>query len=374
MRGHVRKRGATWTVVYDEGHDENGRRRQRSKGGFATRRDAQRFLTDVLSRLGDGSYAQPSKVTLAEFLNGEWLPAVEGTVRPRTFIKQRSAVKARIVPRLGHVRLQALTGGHLNAFYRELEQAGLSVVTIRNTHAVLHRALRDAVRWGKLVRNPAGMADPPRAERSRAQAWTAKELVRFLEHVQGDRLFPLWRLAATTGMRRGELLGLTWRCLDLEGARLAVEQQLVPTVGGCTFGPPKSARSRRTVALDADTVAALREHREAQLLERDFAGPAYVDADLVFADELGGIDSTQLADRVVWEAPEGGRHPHRDAAHPSAYGRHAGAHGGRPRSHRRRPAGRRPENGALHLRAPAATVGRAWRPRGWRRCCITRHR
>ena len=89
MRGHVRKRGSTWTVVYDEGHDEHGRRRQRSKGGFATRRDAQRFLTDVLSRLGDGSYAQPSKVTLAEFLTGEWLPAIEGKVRPLTYAQQR---------------------------------------------------------------------------------------------------------------------------------------------------------------------------------------------------------------------------------------------------------------------------------------------
>ena len=104
--------------------------------------------------------------------------------------------------------------------------------TRRRAHAVLHRALRDAVRWGKLVRNPADMANPPRAERSRAQAWTAKELGRFLEHVRGDRLFPLWRLAAPTGMRRGELLGLTWRCIDLDGARVAVEQQLVPTVGG----------------------------------------------------------------------------------------------------------------------------------------------
>ena len=85
MRGHVHKRGDTWTVVYDEGHDENGRRRQRCKGGFHTRREAQRFLTDVLARLGDGCYAQPSKLTLAEFLNGEWLPAIEGTVRPLTY-------------------------------------------------------------------------------------------------------------------------------------------------------------------------------------------------------------------------------------------------------------------------------------------------
>ncbi len=119
-------------------------------------------------------------------------------------------------------------------------------------------------------------------------AWTAKELARFLDHVRGDRLFPLWRLAATTGMRRGELAGLTWRCLDLEGARLSAEQQLVPTRGGVSFGPPKSSRSRRTISLDSETVEALREHREAQLLEQAFAGAAYVDQDLVFADGLGG--------------------------------------------------------------------------------------
>ena len=89
-------------------------------------------------------------------------------------------------------------------------------------------------------------------------------------------------------MRRGELLGLTWQWLDLEGGTLRVEQQLVPTRGGVTFGPPKSKRSRRSVALDAETVEALRSHREAQLLERAFAGEAYVDRDLVFADELGG--------------------------------------------------------------------------------------
>lgn len=89
-------------------------------------------------------------------------------------------------------------------------------------------------------------------------------------------------------MRRGEFAGLTWRTLDLDGARLSVEQQLVPTRGGATFGPPKSSRSRRTVALDADTVTALLEQRAAQLVERSLAGDAYADLDLVFADALGG--------------------------------------------------------------------------------------
>lgn len=197
-------------------------------------------------------------------------------------------VKLRIVPRIGHVRLQTLSGGHLNGLYRELEQAGLSVSTRRLTHAVLHRSLRDAVRWGRLVRNPADLADPPAASRTRVQAWTAGELGRFLEQVEGDRLFALWRLAATTGLRRGELAGLTWRTLDLDAGRLSVEQQLVPTRGGASFGPPKSARSRRTVALDSETVRNLREHQEKQILERAFAADAYADADLVFADELGG--------------------------------------------------------------------------------------
>ena len=288
MRGHVRKRGSSWAVVYDEGYDENGRRRQRWKSGFATRREAQAFLTDALSRLGDGSYVQPSRLTVRAYLENEWLPAIESAVRPLTFTQYRSVVRLRILPTLGHLRIQGLTGAHVTSLYRGLEQEGLSASTRLQTHAVIHRALRDAVRWGRLVRNPADAADPPAQVRTRVEAWTAKELARFSSTSAATASFPLWRLAATTGMRRGELAGLTWRGLDLDGARLAVEQQLAPTRGGVSFGPPKSARSRRTIALDAEPVRALREHRETQMLERDFAGDAYVDADLVFADALGG--------------------------------------------------------------------------------------
>jgi integrase len=92
---------------------------------------------------------------------------------------------------------------------------------------------------------------------------------------------------------QASLAGLTWRALDLDNARLSVERQLVPTRGGCTFGPPKSAQSRRTVALDPATVDMLGTHRETQLLERHFAGRAYVDGDLVFADALGGPSQPQ---------------------------------------------------------------------------------
>jgi hypothetical protein len=167
MRGHIHRRGQTWTVVYDETPSDDGKRRQRTKGGFPTKREAQTFLTDTLSRLGDGSYAAPSKLTLAAYLTGEWLPAVESTLRPLSFTTYRAVVRLRIDPKLGQLRLQAISGGHLNGLYREMEQAGLSVSTRRLTHAVLHRSLRDAVRWGRLVRNPADMADPPAASHTR---------------------------------------------------------------------------------------------------------------------------------------------------------------------------------------------------------------
>jgi integrase len=101
-------------------------------------------------------------------------------------------------------------------------------------------------------------------------------------------------------MRRGELLGLGWLALDLEGGTLRVDQQLVPTRGGVSFGPPKSKRSRRKVALDNETVEALEAHREAQLLERAFAAGSYVDGDLVFCDELGGpINPTRLTEALL---------------------------------------------------------------------------
>jgi integrase len=291
MRGHVRKRGTTWTVVYDEGHDENGRRRQRWKSGFATRREAQAFLTEMLSRLGDGSYVQPSKLLFGDYLEA-WVENIAESVRPLTLRRYRSTIRKHLKPALGQVPIQALTSARFKAFHRDLRAAGLAPSTITVVHAVASRALADAVEDSLILRNPARFrrAAPKAEAPRRASVWTARELRLFLDHVAEaePRFFALFRLAAMTGMRRGELLGLTWQSLDLDGARLTVSQQLIPTRGGVSFGPPKSKRSHRRVALDAETLDALRAHREAQLLERDFAGEAYIDSDLVFADELGG--------------------------------------------------------------------------------------
>ena len=287
MRGSTRKRGDTWTAYWRTPDAASGEQRQRTKGGFATRRAAQEHLRGVLGAIDDGITGEPSKTPLATFMRQEWLPAVRGQLRPATVRAYEQCLRAHVERRaIGQVPLRAITPGVVNAWLTELDvDAGLAVGTRRLAFAVLRRALGDAHRWDKIRRNPAAQANPPAAPRTRATAWTAGELRRFLDHVKGERLFALYRLAATTGMRRGELLGLTWQQLDLDHARLRVTQQLLP---GLSFGPPKSRRGERTVALDEQTIAALRVHRDTQLAERAFAGPAYGDRDLVFCDELGG--------------------------------------------------------------------------------------
>jgi integrase len=205
-------------------------------------------------------------------------------------------VEAYIVPRLGSTPLQSLTPAKLNAFYADLLESGavktggkLSARTVRYTHTILRKALSEAVRWSLLTRNIADQADPPRersGSRTQMRVWSAIELRAFLDHVADDRLSAAYFLAATTGMRRGEVLGLRWRDLDLDAGRLGISQTLITVDYEMRFSTPKTDRGRRSVALDPMTVTALRAHRTRQLEER-LAASCYQDIDLVFAREDG---------------------------------------------------------------------------------------
>jgi integrase len=289
VKGHVRKRGSKWTVVYDELPDAaTGRRKQRWRGGFATKREAEKALVEILGRLHSGGYVVPTKQTLGAFLADEWLPSAMQSLRPLSVVKYRQVVNGHLLDKpLASMPLQAISTGHVNALYADMEKGGAAVSTRRIVHAVLHRSLEDAVRWGKLTRNPAKGAIVPAAPKARSATWTERELRTFLASVESDRLRAFWHVAAMTGARRGEVLGLRWLDVDLDGSRMAISQQLVPTEGGLTFAEPKTAAGRRTLALAASTVGVLRRHRDNQILERQLLGPEYHDLDLVFAQVNG---------------------------------------------------------------------------------------
>ena len=154
-------------------------------------------------------------------------------------------------------------------------------------HAVLHRALGQAVKWGILARNPADAVDPPRHRYKEMKALSPEEAVRFLEAAKEDRLFGLYVLAVSRGLRQGELLGLKWSDIHFTEGTVQIRRTLAWVDGGFQFLDPKTPKSRRTVVLPAIALSALKKHRAAQAAERLILGEAWADPELVFTTTIG---------------------------------------------------------------------------------------
>jgi integrase len=276
--------GATLGDVRDE-------RRRKWLSGYATKREATSALNEALGKIQSGAYVPPSDQTLAEFIE-EWLPTARSRVRLSTFESYAMNLRTHVLPRLGTTRLRDLTPGMLNGLYADLGRQGgngrLSDRTVGYIAMILRRALKDAVRWGRIGRNPGDLADPPRVRTSEPmKTWTAEQLGQFLDSVADDRLYAAYVVLATTGMRRGEALGLRWEDFDADRARVSISRALISANDGPTFSDPKTGKGRRSISLDADTVAVLRQWKRQQAGERLQWGPAYQDNGLVFCQEDG---------------------------------------------------------------------------------------
>jgi integrase len=273
MRDGLIKRGDSWYFVLDEPRDPaTGKRRQKWVRGGRTRDEAKQARDDARARRK--SWKAPTRTLLGPYLTGTWLPAMRSKVAASTWTSYRQNLAGHVAARIGHVRLDALDAPTLDALYADLEATGLARSTVRLIHTQLHRALADAVRWDLLVRNPSDLVDPPKPVRRVLTTWTADQLRAFLAGVATDRLAALWQLAAASGMRIGELVGLEWPDVHLDGQYLTVRRS-------------KTATGRRRVELDPATIAVLRAHRRRQAEERLAFGAGYRDHGRVFT-RLGG--------------------------------------------------------------------------------------
>ena len=300
MRGHVYRRGQTWTYVVDVGPDGSGRRRQKSKGGFDTKKQAQAALNDAINRLHQGTYVEASTTTVEQFFRNTWLPTVKGTIRPTTYSSYEMHVRCYLVPAFGSLHLQKLTPALINVFYGELrggwnDRPVLSASTVRRIHATFHRALRDAVRWQVIPHNPAAAADPPRAARPEINVWTPDQLRVFLRVMTTHDDYILWLFYILTGVRRGEALALRWSDVDLNEATATIRRSLVPVDHRLVFGEPKTERGRRRIGLDSHLVGALTAHRQVQSENHLRTRADDDNADLVFAR----LDGTPLRPEQV---------------------------------------------------------------------------
>ena len=331
MRGHVRHRGGeragSWEYIADVGLaaaqrctacnkrfwierrpkdvcpacggalTETEERRRETKAGFATQKECEAAMNKLLVKVEEQVYAPPTKASVREYLTKEWLPAVKSTVRATTYRSYEQHVICHIAPHIGSVKLAKLTGSQVNHLYAKLAETGkkdgktgLSALTIHHVHTCLHKACKDAVRWGRLPKNPVAAAAPPStrgAAKKEMKTWSGKQLGSFLGSTKDDRLAPLWRVLAMTGVRRGEVCGLRWDDVDLEKARLSVRRALIPHEDGVIISEPKTAKGRRQIALDAVTVEAFKTQAAQQLADRDNAEVAWHETGYVFTRDDG---------------------------------------------------------------------------------------
>lgn len=292
QRGTLRKRGETWTA-YWWARQPDGTWKQRSKGGFRTKSDAQSHLVDVLGRVKAGTYSEPKRMTVATFMAEHWLPSIDK--RATTMASYRSAVQSWVLPHLGGLLLTEVTERHIEEMVRALRATGgrkgkgLSTRTAQYSFVVTHKAFQYAVRAGYIARNPLAGMDRPQSSSAEMKHWSGTEAAAFLDAVSDDRLFAAWQLFLGRGFRRGELAGLRWDGVDLDSkpGRIAITHTVVLVDGKPVSSTPKTAAGRRSVPLDPSLVGVLRAHRRRQLEERLAWGESWQDTGYVFTREDG---------------------------------------------------------------------------------------
>lgn len=294
-RGNITRRGkGSWRLKFEAGDRDpvTGKRRTRFVTFRGTKREAQTELVRLLAEVAAGTSVDPSRVTVADWLR-QWLDGASHLER-KTAERYRELMDRQIAPRIGGVLLQRLRPSDVAAWHDALLKEGgpggrpLAPRTILQAHRVLSSALSRATTLELLSRNVATMVSPPRIEQVESASLTEAQIQEVLTGLADHRLLPIATVALGTGMRRGEICGLQWGDVDLDGAVLKVERSLEETDEGLRLKAPKSRHGRRPIALPPSVVETLRGHRvqQAQLrLQLGLGRPE--PADFVFA-ELNG--------------------------------------------------------------------------------------
>ena len=295
MKGSIRQRGETHTAYWFTTDPGTGKRQQHSRGGFRTKRAAQEHLNEVLGKVQTGAWTPDKKMTVAELLV-EWLAAKKSQgLRATTLAQYQNVVDSWLVPHLGGVQLAKMSPSQAQQLVETLRAEGsrtggaLSSRSVQLAVTVLKAATGWALETGLVGRDPLAGYRRPRAQTSKGAgaAWTVDEARAFLTSVAEERLVAAWTLLLTRGLRRGELAGLRWDAVDLEGGSIRITRTRVLVDGEPTDSVPKTDAGRRTIPLDSSLLASLRAHKTRQGQERWTAREAWNDAGYVFTDELG---------------------------------------------------------------------------------------
>ncbi len=286
MRGSIRQKGKSWQIQIYTGTGPDGKPRRHFETVRGRKGDAQRRLTELLSSLDKGVYTPPGRLTVAEHLHN-WL---EGYVKTNCSLRTLDAVQSiaehHLIPALGNTQLKQLHPQAIQAYYGKACEK-LSARSVHYHHRILSQSLKYAVRQGYLGRNPCELVDPPSWKGKTMRTLTPGELEVLLENASTNQFYPVIYTAVSTGLRQAELLGLTWRSIDLVFLSISVNQVLYKRRGVCQFNEPKTSHSRRRVSMTPKLACFLREYKqERERLYRELGKELTLD-DLVFANVEG---------------------------------------------------------------------------------------
>ncbi|MCL6479626.1 MAG: Arm DNA-binding domain-containing protein, partial [Peptococcaceae bacterium] len=251
MQGHIRKRGDSWQVAVYVGKE--GKKRKYKYKSFKRERDAQRFRTELLHQIHNNNYFDPGQVTFGQYLDRWMEDYCLPRLAPRTYKRYKEIVDLHIKPDLGLILLSRLQPLDLQRHYSKMlsrgrignkykEQKGLSPTTVLFHHRIIHKALRQAVKWQLVGRNVADAVEPPSRADMEFEIISKEVLNKILEEIRINcpvLVLPIL-LAATTGMRRGEVLGLQWKDFNPKTRRIGIKQQLQRIDGKLTLRPVKT--------------------------------------------------------------------------------------------------------------------------------------
>jgi integrase len=271
-----------------------------------TQKDVLQKLKAAQAEETSGTYIEPSKITVAEWLD-TWLKTYKKhDLRQTTWDCYEMLVRRYIVPAIGSVRLQQLQPQMLQQLYNDVLAKGKSRRTAALIHTVIHAALDQAVQNQVVQRNAAEAAHPPRQEKQERRCLSSEETMRLIEAAKGERLYAAIVLALSTGLRRGELLALKWEDVDFENKLLYVRRNLVTirnqegrTKTRNVEQSPKTKTSNRILPLSDELIDLLKEHQRKQEEDKTTFGEGYQDNGFVFCTTKGTPISPRNFSRFV---------------------------------------------------------------------------
>ena len=289
MRGHIKKRGKNWSVIIELPKDTvTGKRKQKWYTVKGNKSEAEKFLTEKLRELDTGIFTDNKKMKFGEYLD-YWLKEYcYNNLSINTVEGYEQYIEKHIKPILGNIELEKLKPLQLQNFYSEKlkngklnKKGGLSKQTVRSLHRIIHRALTQAVKWQLVIRNVSDCVEPPKPVKYEAKFLNDEQTNILIEKSKTSDIYIPVIIAIYTGMRRGEVLGLTWKNINFEKKYIRVMQELSCTKQGLKILPPKTKKSVRNIAIPDTLIKILKNHRAKQTKNRLLLGKEYFCTDMV---------------------------------------------------------------------------------------------